>query len=344
MVSGVTRGRGVDWRHDVRDEALYWCVFAVLTPLFVWLCRRFPLGDGTRRRAVLAHFAAAPAVAALQVLLYIGVLQLTAIALGQTVSVSQLFGANGSLFLPLAITAYWKYWVIVGLIHGVAYARLYAYKQQEAAELRAQLSAAQLDRLKAQLQPHFLFNTLNSIAVLLHDEPQRAHAMLLRLSDMLRAVVTSTNEQFVPLSRELTFIQQYLDIQQMRFGDRLQVEMDVAPDLQGELVPHFLIQPIVENAVHHGISSAERGGTVAVRAARHDGGLRIEVTDMPFEGSERRVALAGTGVGLSNTRERLAQLYGGDACLTITTVDASGTRVEVSIPARPARVGTGNGR
>jgi signal transduction histidine kinase len=325
VAAAFTRGRAVDWRRDVYGEALYWSTFAVLTPLFVWLCRRFPLIGASRRRAFLVHFFAAPAVASVQVLLYFGMRTWLERV------------ARGSPFLPLAITAYWKYWVIVGLIHGVAYARLYAREQQEAAELRAQLTHAQLDRLKAQLQPHFLFNTLNSIAVLLHDDPQRAGAMLLRLSEMLRAVVTSTNEQFVPLSRELTFVQQYLDIQQMRFGDRLQVTMDIAADAERELVPHFLIQPLVENAVQHGISPTEGGGTVFVGARRRDAELHIEVTDTPRVVGEPGAHSAGIGVGLSNTRERLARLYGDSARLTISAVDAAGTRVEVCLPARTNR-------
>jgi len=244
------------------------------------------------------------------------------------------FDNRVSLFLLLAITAYWKYWVIVGLIHGIAYSRLYYREQQTAADLRAQLSEAQLDRLKSQLQPHFLFNTLNSIAVLLRDDPERARTMLLRLSDMLRAVVDAGSEQFVPLSRELAFVRQYLDIQQMRFGERLSVALEIQPGTEQQLVPHFLIQPLVENAVQHGIATTEHGGTVAVHTRKHDGELRVEVLDTPHVPAERTHAANGTGVGLSNTRQRLAKLYDRAADLTIAPADGGGTRVTVRIPAR----------
>ena len=156
--------------------------------------------------------------------------------------------------------------------------------------------------------------------------------MLLRLSDMLRAVVTSSGEQFVPLSRELAFIGQYLDIQQMRFGERLRVEMEIGVDAEREMIPHFLIQPLVENAVQHGIAPREQGGTVAVRVRREGGKLHIEVTDAPRVPADRGADEAGTGVGLSNTRDRLAGLYGGRARLTITPLGPAGTRVRVSLP------------
>lgn len=335
VVRELTQHRDIQWRQDVFAEALYWISFAALTPLLVWLCRRFSLSGVDRRGAFVVHFLAAPIVAALQVVLYFALL------LAATPAIPALFAAivphlpanRLSYFLLLTITAYWKYWVIVGLLHGGAYARLYYREQQTASELRAQLSDAQLDRLKAQLQPHFLFNTLNSIAVLLRDDPERARTMLLRLSDMLRSVVDAGSEQFVPFSRELALVRQYLDIQQMRFEERLAVSLEISPDAEQELVPHFLIQPLVENAVQHGISTTEHGGLVRVRAARRDGALQIDVIDTPNAPGERATKSAGTGVGMSNTRQRLAKLYGDAAVLTVTP-DGGGTRVTVRIPAR----------
>ncbi|MFL5598203.1 MAG: sensor histidine kinase [Gemmatimonadaceae bacterium] len=336
VVRELTQHRDIQWKRDVFAELLYWIAFALLTPIIAWLCRRYSLSGGHRQRAFTAHFVAAPVVASIQVLVYFALL------IAATPIIPGLFAANVpnsfdkrvSLFLLLGITAYWKYWVIVGLIHGIAYARLYYREQQTAADLRAQLSDAQLDRLKAQLQPHFLFNTLNSIAVLLRDDPERARTMLLRLSEMLRVVVDAGSEQFVPLSRELAFVRQYLDIQQMRFGERLSVALEISPDMGQELVPHFLIQPLVENAVQHGISTIEHGGTVAVRARKHDGELHVEVLDTPNVPAERASSSNGTGVGLSNTRQRLAKLYEGAADLTIAPVDGGGTRVTVRVPAR----------
>ncbi|MFL5493038.1 MAG: sensor histidine kinase [Gemmatimonadales bacterium] len=336
VVRELSQGRAIDWRRDVYEEAVYWIAFAVLTPLFVWLCRRFPFTAVPWRQAFVAHFVAAPAVACLQVSTYFGILAAGSLAIGtlDIAEVPRWLDARGFLFLLLAITAYWKYWVIVGLVHGVAYARLYSREQRAAAELRAQLSDAQLDRLRAQLQPHFLFNTLNSIAVLLRDDPERARTMVLRLSEMLRFVIYSGGDQFVPLSREMAFIQQYLEIQQLRFGERLRVGMEIAADVEQETVPPFLIQPLVENAVQHGIATAECGGTVLVQVQRRAGELHIEVADTPAGPAEPGARTAGAGLGLTTTRERLAKLYDGAAWLTMETMEGGGTRVRVRIPSR----------
>jgi hypothetical protein len=337
IVGGVSRGRAVHWRQDVYEEIVYWIAFAVLTPVFVRLCRRFSFIE-LRRRALIPHLVAAPVVAALQVSIYLSLLAATALFLHTLPAggVPEWLRARGPLFVTLIIVAYWKYWVIIGLIHGLAYARLYSREQRAAAELRAQLSGAQLDRLRAQLQPHFLFNTLNSIAVLLRDDPERARTMLLRLSELLRAVVHSGNEQVVPLSQELAFVRQYLDIQQMRLGERLRVVVDVAADAEAEVVPHFLIQPLVENAVQHGIAATESGGTVFVGARRSNGELHIEVTDTPAVAGEQSATSSGAGVGLGNTRERLAKLYDGTARLTMERTDGGGARLLVRLPCEPA--------
>src|SRR5262245_35140857 len=322
VVDDLSRGRPIDWHRDIYEEGLYWLAFALLTPLLAWLCRRFSFLAGPWRRALFAHVLAAPAVASLQVLLYFTFLGW--------------LGTRGAFFLILVMTASWKYWVIVGLLHGLAYARAYAREQRVAADLRAQLSGAQLDRLRAQLQPHFLFNTLNSIAVLLRDDPERARTMVLRLSELLRAVVDSGSEQFVPLRRELAFIEQYLAIQQIRFGERLRVALEISADPDREIVPHFLIQPLVENAVQHGIARSESGGLVCVAVHRRDGDLHIEVTDTSANPDERAAEWPGNGggVGLTNTRERLETLYGGAASLTLDPMAKGGMRVAVRIPAR----------
>ena len=332
IVRDLSAGRPIHWRHDVYEETVYWIAFAALTPLLARLAQRFSFIEN-RRRAFAGHFVAAPMVATLQVSLYFGIMT----------AISQVIGAapatTRALFVAFAMTAYWKYWVIVALLHGIAYARLYSNEQRAAAELRAQLSDAELERLRAQLQPHFLFNTLNSIAVLLRDQPERARTMVLRLSELLRTVVYANSDQFVPLSREIAFIRQYLDIQQIRFGPRLDVEWLVDADAERELVPQFLIQPLVENAVQHGISTTESGGTVSIRAQRSNGELHIAVTDNPASAVERLTNGAGAGaepggVGLTNTRERLAKLYGGAAGLRMETTERGGMRVDVRIPAR----------
>lgn len=330
----TTRGRGIDWENGVFNEGVYWVAFGLLTPLLVWLCRRFPLISAPRGRNLSAHLLASPAVAAFQVLLYSVFLGLTAIAIHR-IAVPDLpaWLAMRPDLLVLTLFAFWKYWVIVGLIHGVEYARLYARERSAASELREQLTAVQLQQLKARLQPHFLFNALNGITVLMRDDPERARGMLLRLSALLRSVVDAGDEQMVPLREEMKLVRQYLEIQQMRFGDRLQITVeDVPPDADEHPVPHFLIQPLVENAVQHGVSRSERGGSVRILVSRNDSHLTIDVVDAPNGNVSPGADSTGTGIGLATTRERLDRLYGRDYDFSIDPGDSGGTRVRLRIP------------
>lgn len=332
----MTRHRAIDWEVGVFDEAVYWLAFALLTPLLVWLCHRFSLITAPRGRSVAAHMLVSPAVAALQVLLYCLFLGVTAIAIhGIGIADVPAWVAERTAPLVLTLIAFWKYWVIVGLIHGVEYARLYAREHRAASELREQLTAAQLQQLKARLQPHFLFNALNGIAVLLRDDPERARGMLLRLSALLRSVVDAGDEQLVPLREELRLVRQYLEIQQMRFGERLQITLDdVSPEAAEHPVPHFLIQPLVENAVQHGVSRSERGGSVKIGVVRDDYHLTIDVIDAPNGSVSPSANPAGKGIGLATTRERLDRLYGKDYVFSIEPADG-GTRVRLRIPFAP---------
>jgi len=338
VVRAIARRRPVDWEADLFNEGVYWIAFALLTPLLVWMSRRFSLIPARRWRNLSVHVVASPAIAGLQVLLYYTLLGVTAIAIqriGPTDFPTWLV-ARPDLLIALTMTAFWKYWIIVALIHGIEYARLYGSERRQASELREQLTAAQLHQLKARLQPHFLFNTLNGIAVLVRDDPERARAMLMRLSDLLRSVVAAGDEQVVPLREEMRLVQRYLEIQQMRFGDRLRVSLDVAPDAADDPVPHFLMQPLVENAVQHGVSRSERGGTVKIRAHRDTSHLVIEVSDV-LEGGVRETPDApGTGIGLATTRERLDRLYGDRYAFSIQGADDGATHVALRIPVNGA--------
>jgi two-component system, LytTR family, sensor kinase len=334
VVNEVARGRPVSWEHHVYNEGVYWFAFALLTPLLVWLSRRFSLIAPPRTRALRVHLLASPAVAALQVLLYFTLLGLTAIALGRLAP--SRFPAwlirEPDLALFLTMTAFWKYWVIVALIHGIEYARMYAREHRQASELRQLLTAAQLDQLKARLQPHFLFNTLNGIAVLMRDEPERARTMLVRLSELLRSVIDAGDEQVVPLHEEMALVQRYLDIQQMRFAGRLEVSLDVSPAAAGHPVPHFLIQPLDENAVQHGVARSERGGTVSIRVRDDASHLDIEVADKPNGALDLSMDSPGSGIGLTTTRERLTRLYGDRYRFSMDAAEGGGTVVTLRIP------------
>ena len=200
------------------------------------------------------------------------------------------------------------------------------------ARLEAQLTFAQLHTLRAQLQPHFLFNALNGISSLMHTDVERADRMLARISELLRAAIETAPIPEVPIGEELAFAARYLDIEKMRYGDRLDVILDVPADVSGLLVPNMLLQPLLENAVRHGVAAHARPGTIHLRIRRQGDELVIAVRDSGGGFGP------GTpdGTGLRITRERLASLYGPGERLTFST-DESGFEARVMLPCRAAR-------
>jgi LytS/YehU family sensor histidine kinase len=187
--------------------------------------------------------------------------------------------------------------------------------------------------LKTQLHPHFLFNTLHSISTLMYRDVRAADRMLARLSDLLRLTLESSDAQEVPLRDEVAFLKMYLEIEQIRLGDRLTVAFEVDPMLEDVLVPNFVLQPLVENAVKHGIDPVREDGRVRVEAAVDAGTLRIAVTD-----NGRGPEPDGTdGIGLTNTRRRLAEVYGDDTWFALQPAEGGGAVAELRIPYRRSR-------
>jgi signal transduction histidine kinase len=243
------------------------------------------------------------------------------------------------------------YWVILGLQTGYRYYRRLEERDRQAlrleldtSNLRAQLMRAQLSALKMQLQPHFLFNTLNAIMVLVREQSTAwAEEMLARLSDLLRCVLDDVEAQEVPLRRELEYVRLYLSIEQVRFEDRLIVAIDADPRVLDAAVPHLALQPIVENAVRHGIARTSAACTIRITAAHEDGRVVIRVKD-GGPGFQSAGGGEGWGIGLTNTRARLQQLYGDAAALSIRDGDP-GTVVTMAVPFRvlPATTGDDSG-
>jgi two-component system LytT family sensor kinase len=199
-------------------------------------------------------------------------------------------------------------------------------------QLQEQVSRAQLHTLRMQLQPHFLFNTLNSVSALVEQDVRGGQRMLSRLSDFLRMTLASSGHQEVPLRDELKLLETYVEIERIRFGDRLRIVYDVAPEVQDALVPNLILQPLVENAIRHGIHPSLAGGTVTVRAYREADRLILEVADDGVGFNATAGHAAGTGVGLANTRERLRQRYGAAAELQVTRRAPGGTAVIQRLP------------
>jgi LytS/YehU family sensor histidine kinase len=202
-------------------------------------------------------------------------------------------------------------------------------RQVQAAELESLLHEAQLQALRNQLNPHFLFNTLHSIAELVHENPPLAEQLILRLGELLRKVLASSVAQEVPLGEELDFIKAYIEIEQMRLGERLRVEWDIAPDLADAKVPALILQPLVENAIQHGIAPSDQPGTLVIRARRDDGFLHLQVRDSG-PGLIADTDTRPDGIGLSNTEARLQRLYGAMQRFELTS--DNGLTVNLRVP------------
>lgn len=227
-----------------------------------------------------------------------------------------------------------RYWYIVLITQAISYYAKYRERELQSLQLEAQLALAQLEVLKIQLEPHFLFNTLNSIAALARNDGLAAENMTLQLADLLRSSLDAMGVHEVPLSRELTLLQKYIDIQQMRFRDRLTVEMDIASNTLSALVPNMILQPLVENAIRHGISPRRIPGCVRIASRVVFDELWLEIADdgiglTRFDGS-----IPPEGVGLRNTRARLQQLYNHDHRLILEDAPGGGCVIKIHLPFR----------
>lgn len=230
---------------------------------------------------------------------------------------------------------FFVYWAILGVGYAFDYRERYRERESLASQLKAQLAQAQLESLKMQLHPHFLFNTLHTISGLVRtNERQPAVNMISGLSDLLRRALDNADEQEVPLREEVKFIELYLDIQKVRFSDRLTVRLEIAPDTLDALVPNLLLQPLVENAIRHGISLNESAGLIVISAYRADGMLQIKICDDgPGLQSGWRME-ESEGIGLTNTAERLKHLYGAEHRFDLRNGAGGGMTVAIAIPFR----------
>lgn len=328
------RGADFGWYNVVGREFLYWTPFLFLTPMLLFMARQFRLEPDHRWRNIGVHLLAALAFSIVQVTLYEG-LQYAAIgivAANPAEQQARLITGMKVGFPVLTLTAFYKYWVFVGIYYAVDYYKRYREQEVAASQLQAQLAKSQLQALKMQLHPHFLFNTLHSVSMLNLTDVDAANRVLVKLSDLLRITLSNTGAQEVTLKTEIDFLQLYLEIEGLRFQDRMRFQFDVSGDVLDALVPSLLLQPLVENAVRHGIGAVSTAGQITVRGRASGSSLILEVSDdgpgLPPEFDLDRDA----GVGLANVSERL-QHPGLDGRLEFPQT-ASGTTVRVIVPLR----------
>ena len=224
------------------------------------------------------------------------------------------------------------YWVTVSVCHSVVWSRRSQQRERRALELEARLSQARLQTLRMQIHPHFLFNTLNAISTLVHTNPHAADNMIGSLSELLRLSLGRSEEQEVPLEQELDFLQRYLEIEQVRFGDRLRVVPDIAADTRAAFVPTLILQPIVENAIRHGIEKQLAPGTITLRSRREGARLILSVEDTGPGLNPAAQNAGGHGIGLANTRARLEQLYGAGQQFSLRGGERGGCVARLEMP------------
>jgi two-component sensor histidine kinase len=325
-------GMYLPWWRVFATDLIGWWPWIPATPIVLWLGRRFPIDRGTWWRVLPIHLLASVLICAAHfaVFTYAGILFSPFGPPREPRPFLQMFvgRAMNQFHLDLLIYA-----ATLGVSYAVSYYFRYREREFRASQLESQLAQAQLQTLKMQLQPHFLFNTLHGIAGLVRDNRNKAAVnMLAGLSDLLRYTLENAGKQEVPLKEELEFLELYLDIQQMRFSDRLQIEMLIEPETLDALVPNLILQPLVENAIRHGTSRRAASGTVGVIARRDNGSLRIQIYD-DGPGLKRDDGTKPVeGVGLSNTRARLTQLYGERQKFVLSERESGGVEAILVIP------------
>jgi signal transduction histidine kinase len=321
----------VPWRHALLSNLPDWYIWAAFSLLIGWLFRRFPLEKGRLAASLAVHIPAR--------------LLIAWVSLASAVSALFVFviGPESNLrWWPVmkrnvAMSYHWwllVYWAILGAYQGFDYHRRLRDREKRAVQLEAQLVQAQLQALKMQLHPHFLFNTLNSISALLHRDLELADRMIARLGDFLRLTLDNSGAQEVTLREELEFLKCYLEIERVRFQDRLDVSYNVAPETLDALVPNLVWQPIVENAIRHAIAPRAGHGRIAVSAQLKGDTLQLQVQDdgPGLAALQNPNGSSGKGVGLANTRERLRQLYGSNHHFELSNGPDRGLLVTVEIP------------
>jgi signal transduction histidine kinase len=319
-----------NWRTVLILNTSYWYLWALFTPAIIWLSQHFRFERQGLWRALLVHL---PSVL---------VFSLTHIA---TITCIQWWFARAQghpfpLLSELRRSALlnfdWEmmtYWTIVGLSHAVLYYRESRDRALRTSQLETRLVEAQLKALQQQLHPHFLFNTLHAISALMHRDVEAADRTLMRLSDLLRLTLEHIGQQEIALQAELDFLAKYLQIEQTRFADRLIVRFDVQPETLDTLVPNLILQPLVENAIKHGVAKKSGLGHIDISARRDGDKLHMEVRDDGVGLSEDALTALQKGIGVSTTRARLQHLFGADHRFEFHR-QTTGLAVIVAIPWR----------
>jgi sensor histidine kinase YesM len=320
-------GLSITWGEAISGPLEDWYVYGVLSLAVVWLARRYPPEGGSRWITAGIHLVAALVFSFLWVILRSAVGVVDSSIVGESATF-------GEIFSPLLVKTFpfnlLIYGVIVTVSHALNYYSKYHERTVQTLELEKHLTEARLQALLHQLKPHFLFNTLNGIASLMHTDVDAADRMLVRLSELLRITMSHTGAPQTTLREEIAFLERYLDIERIRFRSRLEVVIKVDDDAIEAQVPSLILQPIVENAVRHGVELQSRNGQIEIRGVRDGATVVVTVSDngsgLPEGGPKRE------GIGLANTRARLVELYGDRQHFELVNRPEGGLCVRIVIP------------
>lgn len=323
-------GSAIPWWQTLVWILTYTYIWAALTPTVMNFGARFRLGRRRWRQNLPVHLCIAVAFSLLHITIYtfVGYL-LESLLVGKRTPLSVSFQY---LFITCLHSNLFVYALIVGIQHLADYYQRYRAREVKASQMAARLTEAQLQVLRMQLQPHFLFNTLNAISTLIHKDAEAADRMLVRLGDLLRHTLTSSGCPQVSLKQEVELLERYLEIERIRFSDRLNVRLEIEPTVLEAQIPSFILQPLVENAIRHGIAPRAAAGTIEIRVRRNQDCLEVYVRDngcgLPQEPAIKE------GIGLTNTRALLQQLYGSQHRFKLSNAPEGGAVVELMIPFR----------
>ena len=321
-------GEAISLRKLVPAELIFTYAWALLTPPVMFVAKRFPVWGQSRQ---LRNWGAQVAALAAFVVTHAAICSLVMAAIAPGTAFNQFPTLFGNTVLSWTVVDAIVFCALVTVHHTLVYYRVSKDRALRASQLEARLAQTQLHMLRMQLQPHFLFNTLHSISALMHKDVRRADSMVAALSDLLRMSLQNIGAQEVPLQSELDFLQRYVEIMSLRFGDRLRVSIEVEPETRDARVPNLFLQPLVENSFRHGFSDLGQG-SVAIAVRRDGDMLRCDVID------DGRGLRAGhkEGLGLASTRQRLAHLYGDRHTFSLRGAPGQGVHVTMAIPFQPS--------
>lgn len=340
-LSSTLLGRTIRWTEAIGYALGDWYVWALLSIVIVRFARRLPPEAGMSWRIGVSHLGMAIACSLAFIILRSAVAMVHGWWIDEAVSFAEVFRPLLVKTFPFNLLIYG---VIVSVSHAIDYYRKYHERTVQALELEKHLTEARLQSLLRQLKPHFLFNSLNGIASLMYSDVAAADRMLVRLSELLRLAMSHSGAPVATLREEIAFLEKYLEIERIRFRDRLEVRIRVDPAMLDARVPSLVLQPIAENAIRHGVEPHARQGVIEVDASREGDELILTVSDNGNGLPPGATQFSREGIGISNTRARLAEIYGPRHRFELGNRAEGGLCVTIAVPYETAAAPDADGR